>query len=434
MGMTMTQKILAAHAGLESGEARPAHRGPAATSCWATTSPRRWPSRISRRSAPARVFDQKKVVLVPDHFTPNKDIKAAEQCKMMREFAREQEIDQLFRGRARWASSTCSCRKRAWSAPGDVVIGADSHTCTYGALGAFSTGRRQHRHGRGHGHRARPGSGCPRPSGSSSTGKPGKFVAGKDVILHIIGMIGVDGALYQSLEFAGHGRRPPDHGRPLDHGQHGHRGRRQERHLPGGRQTAPLTSRRAAARPWKVFEPDADAEYDESLRDRPRPRSRRPSPSRTCRRTPGRPPSSATSRSTRWSSAPAPTAGWRTCGWRRRSSRGGKVARGVRLIVIPGTQEIYREALREGLIEIFIDAGARSARRPAGPAWAATWASWPRASAAVDHQPQLRRPHGPSRIRGLPGGPGGGGGHGGHGQDHRPGGARRLMNAKGGRR
>ena len=146
--------------------------------------------------------------MVLDHFAPNKDIKAAQQCKQCREFACKLRHHQLLRRGPAWALSTPCCRNRASSPPGDCIIGADSHTCTYGALGAFSTGV-----------------GSTDMAAGMATGKAwfkvpaaikvdaegqaaANCVSGKDVILHLIGMIGVDGALYKSLEFTGEGVEP----------------------------------------------------------------------------------------------------------------------------------------------------------------------------------------------------------------------------------
>jgi len=202
MGMTITQKILAAHAGLdkvEPGQLIMANvdlvLGNDVTSPVAI--------REFKRMGAKRVFDRKKVVLVPDHFTPNKDIKSAEQCKVIREFARDMEIENYFEV-GQMGIEHALIPEKGLVVPGDVVIGADSHTCTYGALGAFSTGV-----------------GSTDMAAAMATGQAwfkvpeaikfvlkgrlNKWVSGKDVILHIIGMIGVDGALYQSMEFTGEG-------------------------------------------------------------------------------------------------------------------------------------------------------------------------------------------------------------------------------------
>jgi 3-isopropylmalate/(R)-2-methylmalate dehydratase large subunit len=150
-----------------------------------------------------RVFDREKIVLVPDHFTPNKDIKAAEQAKEMREFARAQKIVNYFEVGEMGIEHALLPEKGLVTA-GDVVIGADSHTCTYGALGAFATGIGSTDMAAGMA-TGKAWFKVPAAIKFELTGKPARWVSGKDVILHIIGKIGVDGALYRSMEFAGDG-------------------------------------------------------------------------------------------------------------------------------------------------------------------------------------------------------------------------------------
>ena len=202
MGMTMTQKILAAAAGLEKVEAGQLIEakldlvlGNDITS----------PVAIKEmdRFTVKGVFDKDKIALVPDHFAPNKDIKSAEHCKCVREFARKNQITHYYEV-GEMGIEHALLPEKGLTVAGDVIIGADSHTCTYGALGAFSTGV-----------------GSTDMAAGMATGKawfkvPGairfhltgslpQWVSGKDVILHIIGMIGVDGALYKSMEFTGDG-------------------------------------------------------------------------------------------------------------------------------------------------------------------------------------------------------------------------------------
>ena len=198
MGMTMTQKILAAHAGLESVEAGQLIEanldlvlanditGPVAI---------HEVEKLNKKT----VFDKDKVALVPDHFAPNKDIKSAEHCKCVREYAKEHGITNYFEV-GQMGIEHALLPEKGLIVAGETCIGADSHTCTYGALGAFSTGV------------GSTDMGCGMITGQAwfkvpsaikfiLTGKPSKWVSGKDVILHIIGMIGVDGALYKSMEF-----------------------------------------------------------------------------------------------------------------------------------------------------------------------------------------------------------------------------------------
>ena len=202
MGMTMTQKILAAHAGLdrvEAGQLIMANLdlvlGNDITSPVAI--------REFNKIGVDGVFDKSKVALVPDHFTPNKDIKSAEQVKFIREFAMEKDIENYFEI-GEMGIEHALIPEKGLVVSGDVVIGADSHTCTYGALGAFSTGVGSTDMAAG------MASGkawfkVPEAIKIILTGSLPEWVSGKDVILHIIGMIGVDGALYQSMEYTGPG-------------------------------------------------------------------------------------------------------------------------------------------------------------------------------------------------------------------------------------
>ena len=200
--MTMTQKILAAHAGLDRVEAGQLILvdvdrvlGNDITSPVAI--------REFERIGAKEVYDKEKVTMVMDHFAPNKDIKAAVQCKMCREFCAEHEVVNFY-DVGRMGIEHALLPEKGLVVPGDVVIGADSHTCTYGALGAFSTGV------------GSTDMACGMATGKAwfkvpsairfvLTGKLNRYVSGKDVILHIIGKIGVDGALYKSMEFTGEG-------------------------------------------------------------------------------------------------------------------------------------------------------------------------------------------------------------------------------------
>ena len=202
MGMTVTQKILAAHAGLESvaaGQLIEAKldivMGNDITIALAVPE--------FRKSGAEKVFDKEKVVVVLDHFAPNKDIKAAMNCKVCRDFARENQLTHFF-DVGRMGIEHALLPEQGIVAPGEVIIGGDSHTCTYGAIGAFSTGVGSTDLAMG----MATGENwfkVPAAIKFVLTGKPGKWVCGKDVMLHIIGRIGVDGALYRSMEFTGEG-------------------------------------------------------------------------------------------------------------------------------------------------------------------------------------------------------------------------------------
>ena len=202
MGMTMTQKILAKHAGLESvtaGQLIEANvdltlandiTGPVAI-------------REMEKAGFDKVFDNTKIALVMDHFAPNKDIKSAEQCLECREFSKKYNIVNFFDVGAMGIEHALLPEK-GLTAPGELIIGADSHTCTYGALGAFSTGVGSTDLAAG---MATGKAWFKVPSAIKFVlkGKLSPWVSGKDVILHIIGKIGVDGALYKSMEFGGEG-------------------------------------------------------------------------------------------------------------------------------------------------------------------------------------------------------------------------------------
>ena len=201
MGMTMTQKILADHAGLEKVEAGQLIEAKLdIVMANDITGPMALP--IFRKMAD-KVFDKDKVVMVPDHFTPNKDIKSAENSKAIRDFAKEQELKWFFE-QGKSGVEHAILPEFGVVVAGECIIGADSHTCTYGALGAFSTGVGTTDIATG------MATGelwfkVPSAIKFELTGKPSAFVSGKDVILHIIGLIGVDGALYNSMEFTGEG-------------------------------------------------------------------------------------------------------------------------------------------------------------------------------------------------------------------------------------
>lgn len=202
MGMTITQKILAAHAGLDevkAGQLITAKTdivlsnditGPVAV-------------REMQKVGIDKVFDKNKIAMIPDHFSPTKDIKSAEQCKVLRDFAKAHDITHYYEV-GKMGVEHCLLPEQGIVGPGDLVIGADSHTCTYGALGAFATGMGSTDIA------AAMISGetwlrVPEAIKVNVIGKPQKWVSGKDVILKLIGEIGVDGALYQSLEFVGDG-------------------------------------------------------------------------------------------------------------------------------------------------------------------------------------------------------------------------------------
>ncbi len=258
MGMTMTQKILAAHAGLDHVEAGQLIEadldlvlGNDITS----------PVAIHEmdKMTVETVFNKDKIALVMDHFIPNKDIKSAEHCKCVREFACRHDITNYF-DVGQMGIEHALLPEKGLTVAGDVVIGADSHTCTYGALGAFSTGVGSTDMAAGMA-TGKAWFKVPAAIKFNLTGKPAEWVSGKDVILHIIGMIGVDGALYKSMEFVGDGianlsmdDRFTIANMAIEAG--------------GKNGIFPVDEKAIAymkehsKRPYKIYEADPDAEYD----------------------------------------------------------------------------------------------------------------------------------------------------------------------------
>lgn len=202
MGMTMSQKILAAHAGLES--VKPGQLIMADLDlCLGNDITTPVAVNEFEKAGFTEVFDKSKIALVMDHFAPNKDIKAAEQCKQCREFAARHDIVHFYDVGCMGVEHALLPEKGLVTA-GELVIGADSHTCTYGALGAFSTGVGSTDLAAGMA-KGKAWFKVPEALKFVLRGKKSRWVSGKDVILHIIGMIGVDGALYKSMEFTGEG-------------------------------------------------------------------------------------------------------------------------------------------------------------------------------------------------------------------------------------
>ncbi|MBR6302794.1 MAG: 3-isopropylmalate dehydratase large subunit, partial [Lachnospiraceae bacterium] len=259
MGMTMTQKILAAAAGLPSVEAGQLIMakldlvlGNDITSPVAI-------KELDKMKVEG-VFDKDKIALVPDHFAPNKDIKSAEHCKCVREFARRNKITNYFE-MGEMGIEHALLPEKGLTVPGDVIIGADSHTCTYGALGAFSTGVGSTDMAAG---MATGEAWFKVPSAIKFNliGKPSKWVSGKDVILHIIGMIGVDGALYRSMEFTGPGVAELSMDDRFTISNMAIEAGGKNGIFPVDEKTVEYLNEHAT-RDYKVFEADEDAIYDE---------------------------------------------------------------------------------------------------------------------------------------------------------------------------
>ena len=362
MGMTMTQKILAAHAGLaevKAGQLIEAELdlvlGNDITSPVAINEMKK----MNRQT----VFDKDKIALVMDHFIPNKDIKSAENCKCCREFACRHEISNYF-DVGDMGIEHALLPEKGLVVAGDAVIGADSHTCTYGALGAFSTGVGSTDMAAGM-VTGKAWFKVPSAIRFELVGKLSKWVSGKDVILHIIGMIGVDGALYRSMEFTGEGIKNLS----MD-----------DRFTicnmaieAGGKngifpvdETALQYMKEHSKREFTVYEADEDAEYDETYvidLSRLKPTVSFPHlPSNT--RTIDQVGEVKIDQAVIGSCTNGRIDDIRAAA---EILKGKKVAKGVRCIVIPATQAIYLQAMREGLLEIFIEAGAVVSTPTCGP-------------------------------------------------------------------
>ena len=352
MGMTMTQKILAAHAGLDHVEAGQFIEAKLdAVLANDITGP------VAIKNLPAmgadKVFDPDRVYLVPDHFTPNKDIKAAEQCKIVRDFAHDQELTNYYEV-GRVGIEHALLPEQGLVTAGDVVIGADSHTCTYGALGAFSTGMGSTDIAAG---MARGISWFKVPSAMKFvlTGKPSQWVSGKDVILHIIGMIGVEGARYKSMEFTGDGLKYLGMASRLSMANMAIEAGAKNGIFEVDEITLAFLKEREK-RPPVVFRADEDAEYattyDIDLS------SIRPTVS-----FPHLPENTKTIDEI--GDIPIDQVVIGSCTNGRLSDmkaaaeilKGKHIAPGVRGIIIPATQKVYKDCIKEGYIDIFIDAG-----------------------------------------------------------------------------
>jgi 3-isopropylmalate/(R)-2-methylmalate dehydratase large subunit len=362
MGMTLTEKILAKHAGkdrVEPGDLILARVDLALGND--VTAP--IAIEALRRMGVEAVFDREKIALVPDHFAPNKDIRSAEQVKLMREFAREYGIVNYFEV-GRMGIEHVLLPDEGLVVPGDLVIGADSHTCTYGALCAFSTGV-------GSTDLAAAmisGEVWLKVPGSLRivlTGVPRKYVEGKDVILHIIGRIGVDGALYQAMEYAGDGLASLPMAWRFTMSNMAIEAGAKNGIFPFDEETRTYAESRAK-RKYGIVAPDGDARYAGELHvdlSALEPQVAFPHlPENT------RPLS-------RVGNIPIDQVVVGSCTNGRiedlRSAaavlKGRKVHDGVRMLVFPATQEIFLQAMREGLMEAFVNAGAAFSTPTCGP-------------------------------------------------------------------
>lgn len=365
MGMTMTQKILAAHAGLKNVKAGElitcrldlVHGNDITTPVAVNV--------FKEFGENAFVFDKEKITIVPDHFVPNKDIKSAEQCKYIREFAKEKGIVNFFEV-GQMGIEHALLPEKGLVVSGDVVIGADSHTCTYGALGAFSTGV------------GSTDMACamatgeawfkvPRALKFNLIGRLNKNVSGKDVILYIIGMIGVDGALYKSMEFSGEGLKNLSMDSRLCMANMAIEAGAKNGIFAVDDVTIDYCKKHSKKTPI-VYEADYDAEYDEVYDidlSKIRPMVAFPHlPENT---------KSVDEIKAKEIKIDQVVIGSCTNGRiedlriARDILKGKQVNSNVRVIVIPATQKIYLQAINEGIIQDLVEAGCAISTPTCGP-------------------------------------------------------------------
>ena len=362
MGMTMTQKILARSAGLASVEAGQLIEGKLDLVLGNDITT---PVAITEfeKAGLSSVFDRGKIAIVLDHSTPCKDIKSAQLCAACRQFAKKHAITHFY-DVGRMGVEHALLPERGLTAPGEVIIGADSHTCTYGALGAFSTGVGSTDMAAG------MATGLawfkvPSAIRMNLVGKLGRFVSGKDVILHLIGMIGVDGALYQSLEFAGEGVASLEMDDRFTICNMAIEAGAKNGIFPVDDKTLDYLKGRVD-REFTAFEADPDARYTREITidlSALRPTvafPHLPSNTKTVDEAAGKPIQQVVIGS---------CTNGRLKDLREAAAvlRGRRVADGVRCIVIPATQQIYLDAMAEGLVADFIQAGAVVSTPTCGP-------------------------------------------------------------------
>lgn len=362
MGMTMSQKILAKHAGLAEVREGQLIR---AKLDMVLANDITGPVAINEfnKAGFSGVFDKSKVSLVMDHFAPNKDIKAAAQCKQCREFAGKYDIINFYDA-GDMGVEHALLPEKGLIAPGELCIGADSHTCTYGALGAFSTGVGSTDMAAG----MATGEAwfkVPAAIRFNLHGKLNKYVTGKDVILHIIGMIGVDGALYKSMEFGGEGLSELSVEDRLCMANMAIEAGAKNGIFEVDDQTITYVRERTD-REFTVFKPDDDAVYSQVI-DIDLGKIEQTVAF------PHLPENTKTEKE--WGEVKIDQAVIGSCTNGRISDmriaasvlKGKHVAKGVRCIVIPATQKIYLQCIQEGLAEIFINAGCVFSTPTCGP-------------------------------------------------------------------
>ena len=363
MGMTMTQKILAAHAGLEKVEAGQLIEadldlvlGNDITSPVAI--------KEMEKMKVDGVFHKDKIALVPDHFVPNKDIKSAEHCKCVREFACKNNITNYFEV-GQMGIEHALLPEKGLTVAGDVIIGADSHTCTYGALGAFSTGVGSTDMAAGMA-TGKAWFKVPSAIKFNLIGEMPQWVSGKDVILHIIGMIGVDGALYKSMEFVGEGVKNLSMDDRFTIANMAIEAGGKNGIFPVD-ELAIEYMKEHSTKPYTIYEADEDAVYDEEY-------TIDLSTLRPTIAFPHLPENTKTiDEITEDVKIDQVVIGSCTNGRlddlriAAKVLEGRKVKNGIRCIIIPATQAIYLQAMEEGLLKIFIEAGAVVSTPTCGP-------------------------------------------------------------------
>ena len=363
MGMTMTQKILAAAAGLDHVEAGQLIEadldlvlGNDITSPVAIHE--------MEKFAKKDVFHKDKIALVMDHFIPNKDIKSAEHCKCVREFACKHEITNYF-DVGDMGIEHALLPEKGLVVAGDVVIGADSHTCTYGALGAFSTGVGSTDMAAGMA-TGKAWFKVPSAIRFRLVGKPSRWISGKDVILHIIGMIGVDGALYKSMEFVGEGVASLSRDDRFTIANMAIEAGGKNGIFPVDDQ-AIAYMKEHSQREFKIYEADPDAVYEEEYTidlSQLKPTVAFPHLPENTKTIDEISEDVKIDQSVIGSCTNGRMDDLRAAA---EILKGRRVKKGVRCIVIPATQAIYLQAMEEGLLKIFIEAGAVVSTPTCGP-------------------------------------------------------------------
>jgi len=362
MGMTMTQKIIADHSGKESikaGEFVEMELDIVLGNDITT------PVAIKefKKMGAKKVYDKEKIVVVLDHFTPNKDIKSAEQSKISREFCKKMEIKYFF-DVGQMGIEHALLPEKGLVVAGDTVIGADSHTCTYGALGAFSTGVGSTDMAGG----MALGTTWIKVPGAIKVeikGRKKPHVSGKDIILNLIGKIGVDGALYKSIEFTGEGLKDLNMDDKFTIANMAVEAGGKNGIFPVDENTIEYMKERKI-KDWKIFEADEDAEYDEEISidlDKLNPTVAFPSSPENTKEI-GEVGDIKIDQVVIGSCTNGRIEDMRIAG---QILKGKKVDKDVRTIIIPATQEIYKQCIKEGLAEIFIDAGAVLSTPTCGP-------------------------------------------------------------------